>query len=342
MAGVHPLVGARPTGGHARGFAERRSAAPPWRGAGGRTRARPGTARPPLPSARVRARAKSPRRRRDAGRVYAGARIGPTPRPGVVHLGPAPSTGQAIGPHAVRIPASLIRWTQRGGRGSCRRRVPPGGGGVVHSWAPSAWRCYLPNRSHPRAPLGVPKRCGPVGRQASRRRPLRPPEQRRRCRRPTVGRHPPASRARRRSHRWIADRHRLLPTGPGSLRPGPDTRGRSCRFPRSPPVSARRRTRSGRATGASTSSAWPASPCSRPAPAPSSSRGRSAPGASCRWTTTTACAPPTSRCGPSCGRARWCGPATCSGCWNAAIPAVRRHPACTGAYAAGPGSTWTR
>jgi hypothetical protein len=188
--------------------------------------------------------------------------------------------------------------------------------------APSAWRCCSRGRSRRRTRPGV------AGRRASP------------CRVPSGNRGPAPCTARPTGR--ASRRCRQCRTEPGSPRRGRATPGRSCRLPRSARASGRHRTRTAVATVASTSSAPPDSPCSPPATALSCSPGRSAPGASCRWTTTTACAPRTSRCAPRCGRGRWSGQATCSGCWKRAIPAARRMRACTGVCAAGSRSTWTR
>jgi hypothetical protein len=245
---------ARPPCGHARGFAERRSAAPPLAWRRWPDPAGPG---PPVHrsrSMRVRTRAKSPQRCRGADRVYAAGAAVPTPRPAVVHLGPAPSTARALVAPPPASRATLKRWTERDSADRGAAHGAARGRSCAAPWSRlSAWR----------------RRCSRL-RQGPPRRPRMRPR-----------RHP----------------------APASRHPVPGTRGRSCRHPRSRRGFGPHRIDTVLVTAASTLWAPPASPCSRRAPAPSCSPGRSAAGAWCRCATTTACARRTSRSGPRCRRA---------------------------------------
>jgi hypothetical protein len=214
------------------------------------------------------------------------------PRGGCAARSSAPSARRRCSRDLSRLRARSRRRTRAGVIG---RRISPCRTGRPRcgSHRPATGR-HLPmgRPRHPIRPL-PPRRHHPTGRPPRRIRPP-PPRSRHPTSHPRRGsRGPAAGRARPTGRASCRFRHRR--TGPGSPRRVRGTPGRSCRFPRSARASGRRRTPTAVATAGSTSSARPDSPSSRPAQARSCSPGRSAPGASCRWITTTACAPPTSR-----------------------------------------------
>jgi hypothetical protein len=315
--------------------AERRSAAPPWRRAGARTRGprsgrraagrgsrdRPGT----VPQAGTGAGYLTGTRTREVtsqSRCAFSIRRGRRRPSPASRSGPRLSTCAAarpqfrLGGSAGRPPAPTVRaWTD-----GARHRPRDAVGGSTHGGRRSGWRpgwCGQPPSSSPSVRGRGPH---PEQRSAHRPRSSRPG-----CR--PNGRAGP--------YRREASEGR-----PPAGTPGPWT-GRRGRRRRSRCRSGSRRTASVRDTGGSTSPRRWAPRCASPRRARLSSPACSRAAGWCRCSTRTGCGPPMSRWSRSSRPGRRSGPAPCSARSPPGTGAAVRR-ACTGGCAVDAGATWIR
>ena len=300
--------------------------------AGGRTRLQlHGTARPPHPDRTgPRERAKSPQACRGADRVYAGARRPPAARPSCPHPDP-PIHSPTGSSRRAGMPGQARGVARRGWTGESGTPGRPGT--IGQPW------CSVPGGGGAggggRRPV-----VGPSSRQSSFLAPPPRPRPRLRVTTRSVTTRSHAARSSATGAVGAAPRrrrpHRRLPRRPLPARRGA---GSGCRYawPLLPAPQVRTPFRAPEpptapGTAASTSPAPRGRRCWPRGAGRWCSRGRWAGGRWCPCSTTTACAPPTSRWRQRSPRAPSSRPARCSACSSPAIGLPRT--ACTGACAA--------